>query len=92
MSDLNERRKALHDLAKKINAGRKPKFGDRMCNLWAGEINPNRFGLFVRSRRATGRMNPGLWYEMTDGEGKFWETSGDAAVFADHLKGDEVIP
>lgn len=92
MSELNERRKAMNELAAQINAGRKPKFGDRMCNLWAGDPNPNKFGLFVRSRRTTGRMNPGLWYELTDGNGRFWETNGEATVFADHLKGDEVLP
>jgi hypothetical protein len=89
---LEERRKAMNEMAARINAGRKPKFGDLMCNLWAGDTNPNKFGMFVRQRRVTGRMNPGLWFELTDGSGKFWETNGEATVFASHLKGDEVLP
>lgn len=50
-----------------------PSFGDLIENLWASEKNPRRFGTFVRARRRTGRMNPGLHYELTDRNGKFWE-------------------
>lgn len=89
---LNQRIAAMKDMAIRINSGRKPAFGDRMRNPWAGERNPQRDGVFVSKRRATGRLNPGLWYKMTDTKGKFWEINGDSAMFIDHLKGDEVMP
>lgn len=50
-----------------------PKFGDLVENGWASEGNPTRRGYFVQSFRRTGRMNPGLTWEITDGRGKFWE-------------------
>lgn len=52
---------------------REPRFGDIITNGWASEDNPTRVGLFVREGRRTGRMNPGRYFEVTDGEGKFWE-------------------
>jgi hypothetical protein len=51
----------------------KPCFGDVIENGWASEANPTRIGLFVREGRRTGRMNPGRYFEVTDGKGKFWE-------------------
>lgn len=51
----------------------KPKFGDLVENGWASEGNPTRRGFFVREFRRTGRLNPGLTWEITDGKGKFWE-------------------
>ncbi|OTA15016.1 hypothetical protein Xbed_03627 [Xenorhabdus beddingii] len=81
---LEQRKKA----AITINRGRKPVFGDHMRNPWAGESNPNRDGYFVRSRRVTGKLNPGLWYEMTDKRGRFWEIDGVYAIFIEHLEAE----
>lgn len=47
-------------------------FGDVVVNGWASEDNPTRTGYFVRSFTRTGKMNPGLTWEVTDGKGKFW--------------------
>jgi hypothetical protein len=80
-ADLKDRELELAAEALRVNAGRKPKFGDLMRNPWASEGNPKRDGYFVRSKRTTGRFNPGLWYEFTDRNGEFWETSGQYAVF-----------
>jgi hypothetical protein len=52
---------------------RTPKFGEWMRGIWAGEKNPHRDGMYVRTVRRTGRMNPGKWYELTDGNGDFWQ-------------------
>jgi hypothetical protein len=49
-----------------------PKFGDKLENPVASVENPHRIGMFVRKVRRTGKLNPGLWYEMTDGTGDFW--------------------
>lgn len=49
-----------------------PKFGDRIRGNFASESNPQRDGYFVRVVRRTGRLNPGVWYECTDGKGNFW--------------------
>jgi hypothetical protein len=80
---LDERRHALGALARERNAKRTPKFGDMMRNPWASESNPQRDGYFVRSTRRTGRMNPGLWYQMTGRNGKFWEVDGSVQFFID---------
>ncbi|EKN3715433.1 TPA: hypothetical protein PXN30_002748 [Yersinia enterocolitica] len=90
--ELNDRIKAMHELAKKINDGRKPEFGDLMRNPWAGEGNPHRDAYFVKSKVTTGRMNPGIWYQMTDRKGNFWDSDAKSLIFIDHLKGDEVFP
>jgi hypothetical protein len=50
-----------------------PAFGDLVENGWTSEDNPTRLGMFVREVRRTGRMNPGRWWEITDGKGKFWQ-------------------
>ena len=50
-----------------------PKFGDAVENGWASEANPTRVGLFVREGFRTGKMNRGRYFEVTDGNGKFWE-------------------
>ena len=57
--NLREREAAMHEMATKINAGRKPKFGDLMRGLWASETNPQRDGFFVKEVRNGGRINPG---------------------------------
>jgi hypothetical protein len=54
------------------------RFGDLIVNGWASESNPTRVGYFVREGRRTGRMNPGRYFEVTDGNGKFWELPLDS--------------
>jgi hypothetical protein len=54
-----------------------PRFGDVVENGWASDGNPTRVGFFVREGRRTGRMNRGRYFEVTDGEGKFWELPVD---------------
>lgn len=54
-------------------ASLRPRFGDTIENGWASEDNPTRVGIFVREGRRTGRLNPGRYFEVTDGNGKFWE-------------------
>lgn len=83
MLSLDERRAAIEADAVRINAGRKPKFGDWMRNPWAGESNPQRDGMFVRAGRNTGRCNPGPWYEFTDGKGEFWQMNTKSVFFID---------
>jgi hypothetical protein len=62
-----------------VKGKRVPKFGDRMFNRWAGERNPQRRGIFVREVRVRrGRLNAGVWWELTDGEGKFWQVDPEA--------------
>lgn len=50
----------------------KPKFGDRLRNTAAGEGNPHRDAFYIRTVVKAGRLNPGTFYEMTDGEGEVW--------------------
>lgn len=58
-----------------------PKFGDKFINKVAGDSNPRKIGMFVRViHRAHGRMNPGKWWQMTDGKGDFWESNPDNLV------------
>jgi hypothetical protein len=83
MDDLKDRQQQAEAHALAVNAGRAPKFGDIMRNPWAGEGNPQRDGYFVRAKRTTGKLNPGLWYEMTDKNGKFWEVNGKCQFFID---------
>ena len=49
------------------------RFGDIIENEWASPENPIRKGYLVRIGKRTGRLNPGMYYQMTDGYGKFWE-------------------
>lgn len=51
----------------------KPHFGDIIRNHWAGEKNPHRVGIFIRAGRRTGRLNPGPYWECTDGKGDVWQ-------------------
>ena len=60
---------------------RAPKFGEMLRGVWAGEGNPHRDGMFVRTVRKTGRMNPGTWHELTDGKGAFWRYEAKSTVF-----------
>ena len=50
-----------------------PKFGEWLRGIYASESNPHRDGMYVRTIRRTGRLNPGVHYEVTDGNGKFWQ-------------------
>lgn len=73
----------IHEKAAAINAGRKPQFGDKMRNLVAYEDNPRRDAYFVKQKRVTGRMNPGLWYTMTERKGNFWDSCPKGLIFID---------
>jgi hypothetical protein len=57
---------------------RTPHFGDQVVNNSASECNPTKHGLFVRRVTRSGVMNPGEWWELTNGEGSFWRTQADA--------------
>jgi len=52
---------------------RRPKFGDKVIGIYASENNPLKEGIFVEEKRRIGRMNPGVFYRVTDGRGNFWE-------------------
>lgn len=73
--ELKQREREFEAEAARINAGRKPKFGDLMRNPWASETNPIRDGYFVRKC--------GEYYEFTDRRGKFWQTRAKFAFFID---------
>ena len=60
---------------------RVPRFGDRMRGVWASKTNPLRDGVFVRTLCQTGNVNNGIWYELTDGKGKFWQYEAKNTVF-----------
>ena len=51
----------------------RPKFGDLLRNTMASESNPHRDAYFIREvHRSGGGVNPGRWFEMTDGKGETW--------------------
>lgn len=52
---------------------RKPRFCEWIRGIWASETNPCRDGMYVETIKQTGRLNPGIWYRLTDGKGKFWQ-------------------
>jgi hypothetical protein len=60
---------------------RAPVFGEWLRGIWAGDRNPQRDGRYVRTVRRTGRMNPGTFYELTDGRGSFWQYPAESTVF-----------
>lgn len=61
-----------------------PKFGtSRYLNPKASIDNPRRIGTYVRTVRRTGRLNPGTYYELTDGKGDFWLHEANQLVAAD---------
>lgn len=60
---------------------RTPKFAEWMRGIWAAKSNPIRDGMYVRTVRRTGRMNPGTFYELTDGKGEFWQYPAGSTVF-----------
>lgn len=58
-----------------------PTFGTRVLNVVAGDSNPRKFGFFVRVKRVPrGHMNPGTWWECTDGAGNFWDSDPNNIV------------
>lgn len=73
----------IFDKAKELRGSRKPKFGDKMRNLIAGDGNPRKDAYFVKSKKITGRMNHGTWYTMTDKKGNFWESCPDGLIFVE---------
>jgi len=50
-------------------------FGETIVNSHASPDNPCRRGKFVRRGHRTGKLNPGPYVELTDGQGKFWQAS-----------------
>ncbi|MFP5513276.1 MAG: hypothetical protein ACLGJC_09370, partial [Alphaproteobacteria bacterium] len=55
----------------------KYKFGDRIEMIAASHDNPHKFGFFIRRIHRSGRMNPGAFFEVTDGNGEVWFTPPD---------------
>jgi hypothetical protein len=51
----------------------KPRFLDIIENGYASEDNPRHTGIFIRSGYRSGRVNPGKYWVLTDGDGDFWE-------------------
>jgi len=68
-----DRADMTHPLTPREKVKLKPSFGDVIENGWASDANPTRIGFFVREFTRTGRLNPGVTWEITDGKGKFWE-------------------
>jgi len=64
-----------------VGTDRTPKFGEWLRGIWASPSNPIRDGRYVRTVRRTGILNPGTFYELTDGQGKFWQFEAKATVF-----------
>ncbi len=54
-----------------------PPFGSLVTNLLAESRSPRRRGYFVRALRKKDRgvILPGWWWQVTDGNGLFWEVS-----------------
>ena len=54
----------------------KMRFGETIIeNIYASDDNPLKRGVYVRTIRRTGRMNPGVYIEVTDRNGEFWQLS-----------------
>lgn len=49
-----------------------PRIGDWFCNVYAGESNPERIGMFLTRNRRD--------FELTDCRGKFWRIPADVVV------------
>ena len=74
MNEKQEVIKELKETVYKTFTG-SPKFGDILENPFASTDNPHKKGIFVKEFRRTGKLNPGLIWELTDGNGNFWETN-----------------
>lgn len=57
------------------------RFGDWFAGIHASEDNPQRCGMYVRTVIRSGRTNSGVWFELTDGRGNFWEYKRDEVEF-----------
>lgn len=63
---------------------RSPIFGvTKLRNPYVSETNPQRDGVYVETIRRTGRLNPGTYYRLTDGNGKFWEIPAKTALLVE---------
>lgn len=49
-----------------------PRIGDWFCNVYAGEANPERIGMFLTRHRRD--------FELTNCRGKFWRIPADVVV------------
>lgn len=59
----------------------KPIFGKTIIRgIYASKDNPQRDGVYVRTLRRHGKLNPGIYYEVTDGKGNFWEYPADSCL------------
>ncbi|MNK92719.1 hypothetical protein D3C87_1128520 [compost metagenome] len=91
MDEMRQRVEAMRSHTETVNAGRQPRFGDRMRNLWAGERNPHRDATFIRVVHRSGRFNPGKWYEMTDEMGKTWLQAPEGLIFLELVEVSESV-
>lgn len=58
-----------------------PWLGKWFRGIHASERNPQRDGMYVRTVvRPSGTMNPGTFYELTDGKGSYWQYPVEALV------------
>lgn len=70
------------DDVKPINGeARMPKFAEWMRGIYASPGNPQRDGMYVRTIFRTSRVNKGFWYELTDGNGNFYQYRPQDTVF-----------
>lgn len=67
-----------------------PVFGERLRGIYASIDNPQRDGFYVRTVRRTGFMNPGKFYEITDGKGHFWWYPAEGVRVLDRSSGAAV--
>jgi hypothetical protein len=63
-----------------------PKFGEWLRGIYASERNPLRDGMYVRTIRRSGRCNPGTFYELTDGNGEFWQYPRQSVIRLDRAR------
>jgi len=55
------------------------RFGETIIEgIYSSSDNPHNRGVYVRTIRRTGRINPGVWIEVTDRNGEFWQWPIDA--------------
>jgi hypothetical protein len=52
-------------------------FGDHVESIAASNDNPHKRGIFVELVYREGKLNHGEWCRITDGNGRFWETTPD---------------
>lgn len=60
---------------------RRPIFGELIRGIWAGKTNPQRDGYYVKTIVRKGRLNPGIWYQLTDKKGRFWQYEATHTLF-----------